>query len=131
MLFFVSCHHLGDYKSSPAVTIAHCFVQEGYRRILVLKAHENQHLQVELNRLRVNSGELQACVLKIATLMDSLHEKEERALQCDAAVDGLRRIIREVKMMRTNANVELQVMATVAAGLQAVGILGHANAETR
>ena len=94
------------------------------------KAQENQLLQLELNRLRVDSSELQDCVLKTASLMDMLHAQEERAARCEAAVDGLRRIIREVKMMRTNANVELQVMATVAAGLQSIGIIGNADPET-
>lgn len=93
----------------------------------MLKAHENQNLQLKLNELHVNSGELRECVLKTAELMDSLHQKEESAVRCNAAVDGLRRIIREVKTMRTSANVELQVMATVAAGLQAIGILGNAD----
>ena len=95
----------------------------------MLKTHENQNLQLRLNELRLRSGELRECVLKTAHLMDSLHRKEESAVRCDAAVDGLRRIIREVKTMRTSANVELQVMAQVAAGLQAIGILGNVDTD--
>ena len=62
-------------------------------------------LQMQLAGLRNNSSELQTYVLKTASLMDELREKEESATRCDAAVNGLRRVIREVQDFRTNSNV--------------------------
>jgi hypothetical protein len=81
-------------------------------------------LQMQLAGLRNNSSELQTYVLKTASLMDELREKEESATRCDAAVNGLRRVIREVQDFRTNSNVELKVLAIVAAGLQGMGVMG-------
>lgn len=88
------------------------------------RSHENQMLQMQLAGLRNNSSELQTYVLKTASLMDELREKEESATRCDAAVNGLRRVIREVQDFRTNSNVELKVLAIVAAGLQGMGVMG-------
>jgi len=90
----------------------------------VARSHENQMLQMQLAGLRNNSSELQTYVLKTASLMDELREKEESATRCDAAVNGLRRVIREVQDFRTNSNVELKVLAIVAAGLQGMGVMG-------
>jgi len=99
-------------------------VQQGqYCELLVGKSHENQVFQMELDGLHVECSALKNCVINSANLMDLLHVKEERAARCDAAVNGLRRIIREVKELRTSANVELKVMATVTAGLKTMGSL--------
>jgi hypothetical protein len=97
-------------------------LQWQYRELLVARSHENQLLQMQLAGLRNNSFELQDCVLRVATLMDQLREKQECAERCNAAVDGLRRVIREVHDFRTSSNVELQVLAIVSAGLSGMGL---------
>ena len=86
------------------------------------RSNENQLLQMQLAGLRNNSFELQDCVLRVASLMDELRKKEKYAERCNAAVDGLRRVIREVHDFRTSSNVELQVMAIVSAGLSGMGL---------
>jgi hypothetical protein len=78
---------------------------------------------MEFAGLQEKSGPLRDSVLNTASLMDTLQQKEECAARCDSAITGLRKIVREVQMFRTSANVELQVMATVAAGLQGMGTM--------
>jgi hypothetical protein len=80
---------------------------------------------MQLQGMRNSTSELSAYVHASANSMDKVREKEESASRCNAAVNGLRRIVRDTKALRTSANVELQVMATVAAGLQGTAVVGH------
>lgn len=112
-------YHLEDYLDRALES------QWQYRELLVSRSHENQMLQMELDGLHEKSSVLKNCVINSASLMDLLHEKEMCATRCDCSINSLRRIIREVKEVRSSANVELQVTATVAAGLQAMGTLGN------
>ena len=80
---------------------------------------------MQFQGMRDSTSELSGYVHASANLMDKMRKKEECASRCNAAVNGLRRIVRDTKGLRTSANVELQVMATVAAGLQGTSVMGH------
>ena len=88
------------------------------------RLHENKQMQIQLTDIRRKSIAFGDDMLTLIALHDEQKEKEKLVWHSNAIMAKLQKVAQQSKASRCSGNVDLQVLAVVASGLEALNFSG-------
>ena len=92
------------------------------------RLHENEQMQIQLTDIRRKSITFGDDMLTLIALHDEQKKKEKLVWHSNATLAKLQKVAQQSKARRCSANIDLEVLAVVASGLEALNFSGKSRA---